>query len=209
MRAVAGEPVVRVEVERELAWWQPFANALRSGPHGFVAGVLSVASIPVAVMIGAVVAVTGRVPRRLVAFQVLTVRERVRAYSLLFSLRTSHPPFSFALSLADPGDDPASHVALPSVPALGRGALVRHVARVVPHLVVLVPIGVVMDVCLPVWLTLAAVNRGWPEPFVRFLVAVERWVAHLALYALLATDVPPAFGLAANGYVPVGRTSIA
>lgn len=207
---MAGEPIeVAVRVERALPWWRPIANALLSAPHLIATGVLAVASILVAVLIGLAVALTGRAPSVLVRFQVMTLRERVRCYSYFFALRSSHPPFSFALVLADPGDDPATEVSSTRLPQLGRGALLVHSVRIVPHLLVLIPIGFVMDVCYPVWILLAAANRGWPESFRRFLVAVERWVAHLALYALLASDEPPAFGLVANGYVSVGREAVA
>jgi hypothetical protein len=214
---MAGEPTgtgtgndvdvdIRIRVDRELPWWRPLVNAVAAVPHLLVTGALTAASVGVAVVIGVAVAVTGRVPASLVRFQVMTLRERVRCYSYWFVLRESHPPFALALLLDDPGDDPATAVSIASPPEhLGRGALVIHWLRIVPHLVVLLPIGVVMDVCYPVWIVLAAVNRGWPESFARLLVAVERWVAHLALYALLATDTPPTFGLVANGYVPAGR----
>ena len=206
---MAGEPIeVTVRVERELDWWRPPVNALCSAPHGLATGVLAVASVVVAVVIGLAVALTGRAPAVLVRFQVMTLRERVRCYSYFFALRSSHPPFSFALQLEDPGDDPMTSVAV-RPRTVARAALVVHWVRVVPHLLVLLPIAVVMDACYPVWILLCAANRGWPESFARFLVAIERWVAHLALYALLVIDEPPAFGLAANGYVPVGRQATA
>ena len=207
---MAGEPTatdieIRIHIDADLPWWRPLVNAVAAAPHLLVTGALSVASVGVAVVIGIAVAVTGRVPSLLVRFQVMTLRERVRCYSYWFALREAHPPFALALRLDDPGDDPATTVSLSSPPKrLERGSLVVHWLRVVPHLAVLLPIAVVMDVCYPVWIVLAAANRGWPESFARILVAVERWVAHLALYALLATDTPPKFGLVANGYVPAG-----
>jgi hypothetical protein len=212
---MAGEPSgtnigIDIRVDRRLPWWRPLVNAVAAAPHLLVTGVLSVASVVVAVVIGVAVAVSGRVPSALVRFQVMTLRERVRCYSYWFVLRESHPPFTLALRLDDPGDDPATSVSVSSPPErLGRAALALHWVRVLPHLAVLLPIAVVMDACYPVWILLAAANRGWPESFARFLVAVERWVAHLALYALLATDTPPKFGLVANGYAPIGRPVMA
>ena len=203
---MAGEPIeVVVRIERELPWWRPILNAIAGLPHVVVAGALTAASIVVALLIGVTVAVTGRVPAVLVRFQVMTLRERVRAYSYWFALRESHPPFDLSLRLDDPGDDPLTRVSLAHLPTLGRTALVGHWLRLLPHLLVLIPMGFVMDACYPIWILLASANRGWPEPFARLLLAIEQWVVHLAMYGLLASDVPPAFGLAANGYVPVGR----
>ena len=209
VRPMAGEPIdivdVHVRIDRELPWWRPLVNAVVGLVHAGVAGALTAASLVVFVLIGVCLAVAGRAPGVLVRFQVMTLRERVRAYSYWFALRESHPPFNFALRLDDPGDDPATHVSVRPATTLGRGAILVHTVRVLPHLAVLIPIGFVMDACYPVWILLAAANRGWPESFARFLAAVERWVVRLALYALLVVDTPPPFGLAANGYVPVGR----
>ena len=205
---MAGEPLeVVVRIERELPWWRPLRNAVAGLPHVVVAGALTAASLVVAILIGMAVAVTGRVPEVLVRFQVMTLRERVRAYSYWFALRESSPPCDLSLRLDDPGDDPLTRVSLAHLPTLGRRALIVHSLRLVPHLLVLVPIGFVMDACYPIWILLASANRGWPESFARLLLAIEHWVVHLAMYGLLATDEPPAFGLAANGYVPVGRPS--
>lgn len=210
---MAGEPrdiEIVVRVDREVPWWRPLVNAVAGLLHTAVAGALTLASLSVVIIMGVWLAVFGRVPAALVRFQVMTLRERVRAFSYWFVLRESNPPFNFALRLEDPGDDPSTRVSVTHVPDdLGRAALVVHTLRVLPHLLVLVPIAAVMDVCYPVWILLASANRGWPEPFVRFLAAVEQWVVRLALYALLVTDVPPAFGLVANGYVPVRRQAAA
>src|SRR5688572_22961819 len=96
---MAGEPGgidVRVRIDRELAWWRPLVNAVIGLVHGGVAGVLAAASLVVLVVMGLSVAVVGRAPDVLVRFQVMTLRERVRAYSYWFALRESHPPFNFA-----------------------------------------------------------------------------------------------------------------
>lgn len=191
---------VTVRYEPDLAWWQPLVAALRCVPHLLWNGVLNVAALPVAVVIGLAVLVTGRVPARLAAFQVTVLRERVRAYALLFALRTSNPPLVTRISADDPGDDPGTHVSLAVPSTLPRWSLFTRPFIALPHVVALLPIGVAMDLCYPLWMAIAAVNGGWPPPFARFLVAVERWVAAVFLYVLLATDERPRFGLAAYGH---------
>lgn len=196
---MAGELVVEVRVEERMAWWRPLWQAVAAGPHLIVTGVLSALSIVVLVVIAGAVLITGRVPARLAAFQVMTLRERVRCYSYWFALRTGHPPFSVALRPDDPGDDPMVGVDATPVRTIRRRDVFRRLL-LLGHLVALVPIGVVMDACYPLWIALAAANGGWPPAFRRFLVAVEQWVVAVAGYALFITDTPPAFGLAAYGY---------
>ena len=198
---MSGETVV-VSLRRvdELRWWQPLLVGLRCAVHGVLTAVTSAASVVVAVVAGVIVLVTGRVPGWVVAFQAMTVRERVRCFSLFFALRWDVPPVDLRLSAADPGTDGRVTV---SVPAGGRRSSRREALLrlpvLVPHLVVLLPIGLVMDACYPVWMLLVAAGRGWPPGMARLLGAVERWVAHLALYATFAVDERPAFGLAARG----------
>ena len=196
---MAGELVVEVRVEERMAWWRPLWQAVAAGPHLIVTGAVSVLCLVVMVLIAGAVLLTGRVPARLAAFQVLTLRERVRCYSYWFALRTGHPPITLALRADDPGDDPMVRVDATPVRTIRRRDVFRRLL-LLGHLVVLVPVGIVMDACYPLWITLAAVNGGWPPAFRRFLVAVEQWVVAVAGYGLFVTDTPPAFGLRAYGY---------
>ena len=199
---------VIIRAEPEVAWWRPLAAPLVSLPHVLWTGALNVAAIPVLLAIGLAVLVTGRVPARLAAFQVLVLRERIRLYSLFFALRTTQPPLATRVSAVDPGDDPGTTVTVEVPATLPRWSLVTRPFVVLPHVLVLLPIGFVMDVCYPLWMVVAAVNRGWPPPFARFLVAVERWVGAILLYLLLATDEAPRFGLAAHGHdLPEGAVA--
>src|SRR3954470_14872881 len=104
--------MVRVELDAEetLAWWRPLAQAVLAVPHLLWTGVLTAASIGLAVVGALSVLLVGRLPRWLVAFHVLTLRERVRCYSYWFALRTGVPPMAFARRLDDPGDDPRVRV---------------------------------------------------------------------------------------------------
>jgi hypothetical protein len=191
---------VRVVEEPSLAWWRPLAQAVLAAPHLLWTGALSAASFGFAFVTAACVLVSGRAPRSLAALHALTLRERVRCYSYWFALRTGHPPLASRPQLADPGDDPKVTVDVVAAVGFRRvDALARLIVLPV-HLVVLVPIGAVMDACYPLWIALAAVNGGWPPAFRRFLVAVEQWVVALAAYALFLTNERPAFGLRAHGY---------
>jgi hypothetical protein len=194
---------VDVRVEERLEWWHPLVQSVAATPHLLLTGVLSGLSVVVGAATAIVVLLTGRVPDVVVRFQVMTLRERVRCFSYWFALRTGYPPIDLSLTAwPDRGDDRSVSVSFR--PSAG-GVTIRR--RDVParlllvgHLAVLVPIALFLDACYPMWILLAAANRGWPAPLRRFLVAVEHWVVSLAAYGLLLTDVPPAFGLRGNGY---------
>jgi hypothetical protein len=203
---VGNEVDVHLDVDEEIEWWRPLVHWVLVVPHGLATGALTAASLVVMFAIGLAVLVTGRVPQRLAAFQVMTVRERVRCYGFFFVLRRSLPPLSFAVTADDPGDDASSRVSVRIAPRLPRWSIFLRLFVLLPHLVVLIPIGVVMDLCYPVWMGLAAVNRGWPPSLQRTLLAVEHWVVEVAMYGLLVTERPPAFGLRAHGDERVAGT---
>lgn len=189
--------VVRIEAQSEMERWRPLVQWFLSIPHLLYTGLLTLASVPVAIAIGLTVAVTGRIPPRLAAFQVLSLRERVRCYSYFFVLRSSHPPYPTAVTADDPGDDPLVTVSVDLPTTASRWSLVVRPLVAIPHVVLLVPIGVVMDACYPVWMALAAANGGWTEGMERTLIRVERWVAALGMYLLYVANEAPRLGLAA------------
>ena len=104
--AATTTPIVTIEVERDVVRWHPLVRFFVCIPHLVWTGVLQLASVVVSFVIAAAVLVTGRVPVRLGAFQVLCLRERVRCYSYFFLLRRSAPRWPRGSRTTDPGDDP-------------------------------------------------------------------------------------------------------
>ena len=188
---------VRIDVRPVTAWWRPLVQGVLCIPHLLLSGALTAVSVVLALLLVPVVLVLGRVPRRLLAIQVLTLRERVRCYTYFFLLRETCPPYALSPAMTDPGDDPLVTVSATAPASTPRWSAVSRMLVAAAHIAVLAPIGIVMDVCYPVWMLLAAANRGWPPALQRFLVLIERWVAAVVLYALFVTNEPPRFGLAA------------
>lgn len=188
---------MHIEAQSAMERWRPLVQWFLCIPHVLYTGLLAGASVIVAVVIGVVLLVTGRIPQRLAAFQVLTLRERVRCYSYFFVLRSSRPPYPTSISAVDPGDDPLVTVTVDTPTTAPRWSLVVRPLLAIPHLVLLLPIGLVMDACYPVWMVLASANGGWPEGMERTLIRVERWVAAVAMYLTYATNEVPRLGLAA------------
>ena len=82
------------------------------------------------------------------------------------------------------------------LPRASRTAPFVRLAVVAPHVLVLLPLGACLDALYPLWMVLVSINRGWPAGMARTLASIERWVVEVILYATMATDQPPHFGLA-------------
>lgn len=187
---------LEIRIDPQLEWWRPLVQWFLCLPHLLYVGVLTVLAFGAAVGVAASVLATGRVPRRLGAFQVMYLRERARCFSCFWVLRTSVPPYATGLTTTvDPGDDPMVTVSLDVPERLPRTAALTRPLAVLPHLLVLAPIGIVLDVCYPVWMLVAAVNRGWTPGTAAFLVRAEGWVVAAVGYAFLVTDRRPGFGV--------------
>jgi hypothetical protein len=183
---------IATEIDVEIEWWRPLVQWFWCLPHLFMNGVLSAASIVLWAASVPVVLVTGRLPRWMARFQVLVLRERARTFAYLFVLRRDHPQFGWS-------DDARSRLSVASssssLPRLG--AVTRPI-EVLPHALFLLPIGACLDALYPLWMVVVAVNRGWPMGMARTLVAIERWVVTIILYATCASDERPVWGFEAN-----------
>jgi len=197
--SMSGVDGVTVRIEREpgIVRWHPFVRWLLCLPHLVLANVYQLVSVVVSFAIAANVLVNGRVPAGLAAFQVTSLRERVRAYGYFFLLREPRPPLATTITAEDPGDDPLSHVTV-AVPAVAtRASVLKRPLTLLLHLLPLAPLAVLLDVLYPVWMLVAAWRGSWPAWFARLLLRTERWVAAVVLYVTYATNEAPAFGLRA------------
>jgi hypothetical protein len=189
---------ISLAVEERVEWWRPLVHWLLCLPHLAWNGVLTGASLLAHLAAVPVVLATGRVPRVLVDFQVFVLRERARTFAYFFVLRRSKPPYATEVTSIDPGDDPMLVLTVEVPLSTSRWAPIVRPFIVLPHVLVLLPIGACLDALYPLWMVLVAVNRGWPPGMARTLAAVERWVVEVILYVTMASNTRPAFGLAAQ-----------
>lgn len=189
---------IALDIDEEIEWWRPLIQWLFCIPHLVFNGVATGVSVLAWIVTVPIVVVTGRVPKSLADLQVAVLRERARTFGYLFVLRRSAPPFATARTSIDPGDDPALTLTVGTADRAPRWAPVVRLFVVFPHVLVLLPIGVCLDALYPVWMVLVAVNRGWPAGMARTLASIERWVVEVILYATMASDRPPQFGLSAE-----------
>src|SRR3954469_4290785 len=189
---------VAIQAEQRVAWWRPLVQWAMCIPHLVYNLVLQAAALVVWLITAICVIVTGRIPARLAEFQIFALRERVRTYSYLFVLRTSYPPFATEISSLEPGDDPAVHVDAIGPINVPRWTPIMRPLVILPSLIVLVPIGALLDLLYPVLMLAVGFNEGWPSAFARFLVRVEEWTGEVLLYLFMATDHAPRLGFSTD-----------
>src|SRR5437899_12426742 len=167
---------VAIEADEQLPPWRPLVQWLLAVPHLLYTTALIAASVVVWLGIAGCVLATGQVPARLAEFQVFALRERVRTYSYFFALRSSYPPFATEIIAFDPGDDPPTHVAADGPIVVDRWSPCVRLFKMLPHLLALVPLGIVLDVLYPVWMVAAALTRCWPEGAAIVLIRIVGWL---------------------------------
>jgi hypothetical protein len=190
---------IHLEVDETVEWWRPLVHIFLCVPHLAYNAVLTGASLLAWLVSVPVVLVTGHLPRALGVLQVVVLRERARTFAFLFVLRRSTPPFATAWSASDPGDDPVQTLDVVLPASTSRVSAVTRPLVVIPHLLVLLPIGACLDFLYPVWMLAVAANRGWPAGMARTLASIERWVVELLLFVTMASDERPRFRLALDG----------
>lgn len=79
-----------------------------------------------------------------------------------------------------------------------RSAPLVRLLTVLPHVLVLLPIGLCLDALFPLWMLFVAANRGWPAGMARSLASIERWVVEIILYATMTSDERPHFGVSVD-----------
>ena len=185
---------IATEIDVDVERWRPLVQWIWCVPHLLANGVLSAASIVVWAVSVPVVLALGRLPRWMATFQVLVLRERARTFAYLFVLRRDNPPFGWS-------DDARSRLSVASTSSVPRLGAVTRPIEVLPHALFLLPIGACLDALYPLWMVVVAINRGWPLGMARTLVAIERWVVTIILYATCVSDERPAWGFEANAAV--------
>lgn len=187
---------VRVDIDAplEIANWRPLVQWLLAIPHFVVLYALSIVlSVLIVVSLFAVL-ITGTIPERIYAFQVMILRYQWRTYSYAGSLHASYPRFDFTSSVDDPGGSPASlSVARPE--QLSRGLIFVKWLLAIPNAVVLLFVEVGALVAWLIGFFAVLFTGRWPQPQRDLVVGAIRWQMRLNAYVYFLTDEYPPFSL--------------
>jgi hypothetical protein len=186
----------RFDLPEKVANWRPLVHWLLVIPHFVVIYVLRFVAQLLSVVSWFIILFTGSLPEGIANFQAMYLRYGLRMGTYLAFLREEYPPFSFATSAADPGDDPRVRVDV--VPALtGRNRLTVgfRIILAIPQLIVVALLGIAAFVVVIIGFFAVLFTGRWPAGLRDFLLGYGRWSGRVEAYTLLLTDQYPPFSL--------------
>ena len=179
-----------VEYPEKLSRLLIFAKWLLAVPHWIILYALMAVAQAITVVAWFAILFTGRYPKGLFVFVVGIYRwyYNVIAYAAL--LRDDYPPFSLSA-----GQYPLTfHVEYPK--RLSRLLIFFKWLLIIPHLIVLVLLGIVYWITLVIaWFAILFTGR-YPKGLFNFGVGLFRWGARINAYYMLMRDDYPPFSLA-------------
>jgi Domain of unknown function (DUF4389) len=180
----------------KIANWRPLVHWLLVIPHMLVLYVLQTVSEVLAFVSWFVILFTGKLPDGIATFQAMYLRYAIRVALYAGFLREEYPPFSFATSTTDPGDDPRVRVEVePQLEDRDRLTTAFRIILVIPHLVVLAFLGIALSVVVLIAFFAVLFTGRWPDGLREFALGVGRWWLRVQAYLLLLTDEYPPFSL--------------
>ncbi len=180
----------------KIARWRPLVHWLLVIPHLIVLYVIGIIAFVLAVIAWFSGVFVGRIPDGIQKPIAMTQRYSASVASYMFWLREEYPPFAFDGSFADPGLDPRLRVDVqPEIEGRNRLTIFFRYFMVLPHLVVLMFVGIALYVVLIVgWFAVIILGR-WPTGLGEFVVGFLRWSTRVNAYFYLLTDRYPPFRL--------------
>jgi hypothetical protein len=185
-----------LDAPERVANWRPLVQWLLAIPHLVIVYVLRTVAEVLAVISWFAILFTGRLPGGLANFQAMYLRYELRTATYAGFLRDEYPPFAFATTTADPGDD--ARVRVEFVPELeGRNRLTTafRIILAIPQLVVLIFLGIALFVVGLIGFFAVLFTGRWPVGLRSFVLGVGRWWLRVNAYLLLLTDRYPPFSL--------------
>jgi hypothetical protein len=184
------------EAPDEVARWRPLVSWLLVIPHLLVIYVVQLVAGVCALIAWFVIVFTGRMPEVLAGPITMSIRYQMRATTYWWFLREEYPPFTFATTNTDPGDDPRVRVELvPELTDRNRVTVFFRWLTVIPSAIVLALVGIGASIALLIAAFAVLFTGRWPEGLLAFVLGYLRWTARLAGYGMLLTDEYPPFSL--------------
>ena len=182
------------EGPHEIGNWRPLVNWLLAIPQLLIVSALRAVRQVLLLIAFFAVLFTKKIPEPLYDFIVMTLRYRWRVVSYALWMRESYPPFDFAPTSEDPGNDPAS-VAITRPEELVRWLPLVKWFLAIPHYIVLtfIWIGAVF-VGIAAFFAVLFTGR-YPEAMRDYLVGTNRWFLRVLAYAGFLRDEYPPFSL--------------
>ncbi len=145
-----------------------------------------------------VILFTGDLPEGFANIQAMYLRYEVRVFTYALFIREEYPPFAFALTPTDSGEEPRFRVDLrPQLTDRNRLTVGFRIILVIPHLIVLAVLEIAAWVLAVIAFFVVLFTGRWPEGMRTFVLNVTRWYLRVDAYFLLLIDDYPPFALEA------------
>jgi hypothetical protein len=180
----------------KVANWRPLVNWLLAIPHFAVLYGLRVLGQVVAVISWFAIVFTGQLPESFANLQSMWMRYEIRTYTFALFMREEYPPFGFAMTPTDGGED--GRIAVNFQPELtdrNRVTVGFRIILVIPHLIALALLGFASAVLTIIAFFAVLFTGRWPTGMRDFVVNVERYYVRVQTYFLMLTDEYPPFQL--------------
>jgi len=184
----------------KVANWRPLVNWLLAIPHYIVLYGLRILAQVVGIISWFVIVFTGELPESFANIQSMYLRYEIRVYTYALFMREEYPPFTFAMTPADSGEEPRLRVDLrPQLTDRNRLTVAFRIILVIPHLIVLTVLELVAWVVTVIAFFAVLFTGRWPEGMRSLVLNVTRWYLRVQSYFLLLDDEYPPFALEESG----------
>ena len=179
----------------KIARWRVIGNLILAIPHFIVLYALNIVAQVLAVVAWILGVFTGKVPEGILGVIAMYIRYSTRVSVYAGFLKEEYPPFSFATSFTDPGDDPRVRIDfVAQTEGRNRLTIFFRILMAIPHLLALFVVGfVAFFVYVIAWFAVLFTGK-WPTGLRDFIVGITRWQTRLNAYMYLLTDEFPPFG---------------
>ena len=189
---------VQLEFQADLhiTRWRPLVQWLLAIPHLLIASALRSLRQVLTLISLFTVLFTEQIPRPLFDAIVMTYRYEWRAMSYAFFMHEDYPPFDFDVSSEDDGMEPHTSLSLAYPEHLDRWKPLYKWFLAIPHLFVLVGLGIVAVLGIIGGFFAVLFTGAYPEGIRDFLVNTYRYTLRVEAYVGFLTDRYPPFSLA-------------
>lgn len=185
---------LELDAPLKVANWRPLVHGILAIPHYVVLYALSFVQGLFWFISWFAILFTGKIPDGIFSFQVTIMRYQWRTYSYAGFMRESYPPFDFTSVNADPGGDPA-RLSIDAPEKLSRGLIFVKWLLILPHVVVLLFVGIGAFIAYVGAFFAVLFTGKWPQGLRDLVVGTMRWQMRVNAYLYLLTDVYPPFSL--------------
>lgn len=178
----------------KIARWRIIGNVILAIPHLIIAYVLGIVAEVLAFVAWILGVITGKVPEGILGLIAMYLRYNTRVTTYAGFLKEEYPPFTFATTAEDPGDDPRVRVNfVPKTEGRNRVTIFFRLILAIPHFIAITLISIAaFFVYVIAWFAVLFTGK-WPVGLRNFIIGLTRWTTRLNAYMYLLTDEYPPF----------------